>query len=437
MEIKQASQVYEAWLGNRITLIPADLELKRQRMAESPFPFLQATFYRWIQRWPEVCPDLATAPVVLSVGDLHVENFGTWRDAEGRLIWGINDFDEAFPMPYTNDLVRLAASAILAIRENQLSLDAQDACAAILAGYSATLNQGGCPFVLAQRHPWLRDLAHSNLRDPVAFWDKLGQLPVTTETIAPEAIATLERWLPEKGLSYKLVHRIAGLGSLGRQRFVALADWRGGLIAREAKALTVSACLWEKQAGEAGEILYQKILDTAVRVLDPWVQLSGSWLVRRLAPDCSRVELAALPKDRDQQKLLHAMGQETANVHAADGQSKAAIQADLQKRQGKWLRKAAEAMGEATQEDWKQWQKAQEDLGGLLLETGRASEAAVTPDLAPTLGATRSSMKTSPEEQQLRDCFFKVLLEATLPLQPGPSQKLSTKPLRSGEKTVL
>ena len=287
-----------------------------------PFPFLRATFYRWVQRWPEVCPDLAAAPVVLSVGDLHVENFGTWRDAEGRLIWGINDFDEAYPMPYTNDLVRLAASAILAIRENHLSLDPQDACDAILAGYRETLDQGGCPFVLAERHHWLRDLAHSNLRDPVAFWDKLDKLPATTETIAPEVIAALERWLPEKGLSYKLVHRIAGLGSLGRQRFVALADWRGGLIAREAKALTVSACLWEKQAGGAGEILYQKILGTSVRVLDPWVQLSGSWIVRRLAPDCSRVELAALPKDRDEQKLLQAMGQETANVHAGDGSGK-------------------------------------------------------------------------------------------------------------------
>jgi hypothetical protein len=149
------------------------------------------------------------------------------------------------------------------------------------------------------------------------------------------------------------------LGSLGRQRFVALADWRGGLIAREAKALTISACLWEKQTGGAGEILYQKILGTTVRVLDPWVQLSGSWIIRRLAPDCSRVELAALPKDRDEQKLLHAMGQETANVHAGDAQAKAAIRADLDKRQSRWLSKAAEAMAEAIQEDWKQWQKAQ------------------------------------------------------------------------------
>ena len=269
MEIKQATQGYEAWLGDRVTLIPADVELKHRRMAESPFPFLRATFYRWVQRWPEVCPDLAAAPVALSVGDLHIENFGTWRDAEGRLVWGINDFDEAYPVPYTNDLVRLATSTILAVRCNHLSLDPQDACAAILAGYRETLDQGGCPFVLAQRHQWLRDQAYSDLRDPLAFWDKLDQLPAIKETIAPEVIAGLERWLPEKGLSYRLVHRIAGLGSLGRQRFVALADWRGGLIAREAKALTVSACLWEKQAGGAGEILYQKILGTAVRSARP------------------------------------------------------------------------------------------------------------------------------------------------------------------------
>ena len=55
-------------------------------MADSPFAFLRATFYRWVQLWPKVCPELANAALVLGVGDLHVENFGTWRDSEGRLI---------------------------------------------------------------------------------------------------------------------------------------------------------------------------------------------------------------------------------------------------------------------------------------------------------------------------------------------------------------
>jgi hypothetical protein len=356
MDIKQATQGYEAWLASRVTLIPADLELKHQRMAEGPFPFLRATFYRWVQRWPEVCPDLTTAPAVLSVGDLHVENFGTWRDAEGRLIWGTNDFDEAYPMPYTNDLVRLASSALVATRGNHLALDPDAACAAILEGYGKTLEQGGCPLVLAERHPWLREMATGNLRDPDSFWAKLTRMPVASDAPS-QVISALEQCLPEKGLSYRLAHRIAGLGSLGRQRFVALAEWRGGLIAREAKALAPSACLWAKAAGGPGEILYHKILGAAVRTPDPWVRICGSWIVRRLAPDCSRVELVALPKNRDEQKLLRVMGAETANVHLGDDSTRTAIQKDLQQRHGHWLCKAAEAMTDASEEDWKQWRK--------------------------------------------------------------------------------
>src|SRR6202140_3358031 len=122
MNIVKETHRFEEGLGRHTTLVKPDLRLKHQRMAEAVFPFLRATFYLWMQIWPEVCPDLAKAPGVLGVGDLHVENFGTWRDVEGRLIWGVNDFDEAAVLPYTNDLVRLAASALLAITAGHLTL---------------------------------------------------------------------------------------------------------------------------------------------------------------------------------------------------------------------------------------------------------------------------------------------------------------------------
>ena len=57
---------------------------------------------------------LPTRRAVLAVGDIHLENFGTWRDADGRLVWGVNDFDEAAEMPYVLDLIRLATSALVA-----------------------------------------------------------------------------------------------------------------------------------------------------------------------------------------------------------------------------------------------------------------------------------------------------------------------------------
>ena len=61
-----------------------------------------------------------------------MENFGTWRDTEGRLVWGVNDFDEVARMPYALDLVRLITSVLVAKRENGLAIDASGAATAVL-----------------------------------------------------------------------------------------------------------------------------------------------------------------------------------------------------------------------------------------------------------------------------------------------------------------
>src|SRR5690349_14940820 len=105
--IQESTRSYEAWAGRETSLVRSDLRLKHQKMKGDPFTFLRATFYRWLELWPTVCDSLLDAPHILAVGDLHLENFGTWRDAEGRLVWGINDIDEACTLPYTQDLVRL------------------------------------------------------------------------------------------------------------------------------------------------------------------------------------------------------------------------------------------------------------------------------------------------------------------------------------------
>src|SRR5215470_8916576 len=117
MDIFQSTDRYEAWLRTQIPVREQDLESKHEKMAEGLFEFFRATYYRWAEHWTAICPALAAAPQCLAVADLHVENFGTWRDGEGRLIWGINDFDEACPLAYSNDLVRLASSAFIALED--------------------------------------------------------------------------------------------------------------------------------------------------------------------------------------------------------------------------------------------------------------------------------------------------------------------------------
>ena len=91
--IKEATASYERWMRRCTTVISSDLRSKHEQMKDSPFPFLRGIFYRWAQQWPSICTELCNAPQVLAVGDLHLNSFGTWRDAEGRLCWGVDDFD--------------------------------------------------------------------------------------------------------------------------------------------------------------------------------------------------------------------------------------------------------------------------------------------------------------------------------------------------------
>jgi hypothetical protein len=356
MNIKKATQKYEAWLGRWLRIVKPDLELKHRALAADSFRFLRATFYRWCQLWPKVCAAETRAPTVLAVGDLHVENFGTWRDIEGRLVWGVNDFDEACLGPYTIDLVRLATSAHFAIALEHLTIGPKDACQSIVEGYQTALKAGGTPIVLGESHHWLRTLAMSELRDPALYWERMDALSTFKGSVPKSAMRALEELMPEKGLHYRIVHRVAGLGSLGRERFVALADWRGGKIAREAKALAPSAYRWARKSGNTKSILYEEALTKSVRSRDPFVHLCGGrWIVRRLAPDCTRVELAALPRERDESRLLFEMGFETGNVHLGTRGAAKSVLRDLKVRGPHWLHEAASAMAKATLKDWDEW----------------------------------------------------------------------------------
>src|SRR2546428_8100127 len=163
--IGECTRRYEAWLASLIPLIEDDVRLKHAQMKAALFPFMRATYYRWAGVWPEVCSDSSSAPEALSVGDLHVENFGTWPDADGRLLCGVNDFDEAAWLPYTNDLTRLVASANMAIDADHMALNPKVACEAVLEGYRKGLEAGGRPFVLAEGHTALREMPRHRLRN--------------------------------------------------------------------------------------------------------------------------------------------------------------------------------------------------------------------------------------------------------------------------------
>lgn len=366
MTFATTTQEYETWLKQRMPIDSGELDEKRQLMQEDQHAFLRASFYRWARLWQRHCEKL-DGPEVLGVGDIHVENFGTWRDADGRLAWGVNDFDEACPIPYTADLVRLATSALLAGSKwpsRKSTTTDGDIVDAILDGYHTGLDHPEA-FVLAERHEWLRHLVLAGFEVKgrggktryERFVGQMLELPNAIR-IPNEMVDILRDAFPKPTPPYCVGHRVAGLGSLGRPRFTAVAkDWYGGIIVREAKCLTSSAWIWANGGNTNGMINYNRIVKAARRSPDPTLQVRGNWVVRRLAPDVGKVEIQDLPIDTGVD-LLHAMGKEIANVHALDGSGLDAVLEDLRKRPADWLLDAANEMLERTEKDWIELRKS-------------------------------------------------------------------------------
>ncbi len=195
----------------------------------------------------------------------------------------------------------------------------------------------------------------SPLRDPGFFWDKLRALPADRSALPAEAKAAIVEMLPEPGLAFKVHHRVAGLGNLGKPRYTAIAEWKGGPVAREAKAITLSAASWAASKSDGPH--YAEILAKSVRSQDPFLKVHGSWLVKRLSPDCRRLELASLSRGKDEEWLLHAMGFETANVHLGTAEARRSVLNHLADAPKGWLRESAFIMEENLCKDFRQWNK--------------------------------------------------------------------------------
>ncbi|MFJ6247575.1 MULTISPECIES: DUF2252 domain-containing protein [unclassified Streptomyces] len=109
--------VFGTAFGELLAADPAAFRVKFRKMAGSAFAFYRGTaclFYADLEQEAHGGPylDERTGRVWIH-GDLHAENFGTYMDANGRLVFNVNDFDEAYVGPFTWDLKRLAASLAL------------------------------------------------------------------------------------------------------------------------------------------------------------------------------------------------------------------------------------------------------------------------------------------------------------------------------------
>ena len=352
MNIFESTAAYERWLRQETSVIEDDLEAKHELMAASSFVFLRATFYRWAQLWLQNETE-DSGPRVHSVGDIHIENFGSWRDLEGRLAWGVNDFDEAFALPYTFDLVRLATSVQLAVKHEHIHPKFRESVPLLLRSYRESLLRGGAGFVLSEKNQALRELIKTQLKKPRPFWtDLLSESSV--KNVPKEVQELVNLSLPIHAKVLKWIHRRAGAGSLGRPRFTAIVLLNHAYAAREAKAMVPSACSWlDPNAKPTNREIFH---ETPARSGDPFLRFRNNWVIRRLSPDCTKIDLREIVCKDDVRVWIPAMGWEIGNVHLISGKRRQILK-DLEKRKSSWFQDKIEEMVSAVTADWKKWKR--------------------------------------------------------------------------------
>jgi uncharacterized protein (DUF2252 family) len=159
--------------------VPELVPIRHGRMLVSPF-----TYYRGAAL--PMAADLATTPAsglrAQLCGDAHLANFGAFASPSRRLVFDVNDFDETLPGPFEWDVKRLAASLVVAGRNN--GFPAKDSRKIVLAGierYRTAMREfAGQPFLAV----WY---AHLDVEDTIAQFQsqmKKKQVKATQKMVA-------------------------------------------------------------------------------------------------------------------------------------------------------------------------------------------------------------------------------------------------------------
>jgi uncharacterized protein (DUF2252 family) len=320
------------------------------RMATSPLAFLRGSaplFYELLDRHSALADGPAGDGWL--VGDAHLENFGAYRTGavslreskrmrnQERVVFDLNDFDDAFVGPWRFDVIRLLTSLVLGGRElgadgpRTLSL-----CDALLGAYVGAVFRRKRPAdpsravtmlvdrVRARTHKQLLDARTNVVRGERRFvrGARYQELPRTLRAKAERAFAKYARRLPdaerppEDALEVKdVAFRVAGTGSLGCLRVAVLVRGKGGLDGAWIFDMK------EEFAPSAARIVRPPDLEPAERVcaaikacvaLPPRMmgtaRLRGaSMFARRLAPQEDKLNLLTL-RSEDLEPLARHLG---------------------------------------------------------------------------------------------------------------------------------
>ena len=324
---------------------PERLKRKFELVRRDPFAFFRGTchlFYATLPRGPV----FTGAPAVLACGDLHVENFGTYKGDNRLVYFDLNDFDEAALTPFTLELVRFAASLHVAAAHLKLApAQAEKLCRTFIETYTASIADGKARWIeRSTADGMVRDLLNSlERRNRVELLNKRTERTKSLRRLRIDnvhalaatgadrnRIASMLRCFaattahPKFFRLIDIARRVAGNGSLGVERYVLLVEGKGSPDANyllDMKLVVPSALApavklrQPKWADDAQRVvttqrIVQAISPARLHVL---AEADRSYVLKELQPPADRLDLALWRGHIEQlESVIKAMAEVTA-----------------------------------------------------------------------------------------------------------------------------
>ena len=374
--------------------------MKYSAMRTNPFVFFRGTCHLFYDRLPKT-GIFNSAPPVWSCGDLHLENFGSYKGDNRLVYFDINDFDEAALAPATWDLARMITSILVGANSYGISnTNARALGANFLFAYVTALTKGKARWVERETsHGVVKELLNQlQYRNRIDFLNGRTQrkgkfrrfsldgkktLPVT-EKQRTEVGDTIRRFAESQSNPsffniVDVARRVAGTGSLGVDRYAIIVEGKGSpdqnylLDLKQvqpstiAKHLHINQPIWCNEA-ERVVTIQQRMQAVSMAFLHPIVVEGRSYVLRALQPSEDRVPLIEHRSHIDHLVgLVQVMGQCVAWAHLrSTGRQGSAITDALIgfSEKKKWRETLLDSVYEFAiqgQNDWKTYSEAYDD----------------------------------------------------------------------------
>ena len=327
---------------------PERLDIKYRKMRNNAFAFLRGTCHLFYARLPQE-GILKNAPLAWVCGDLHLENFGSYKGDNRLVYFDINDFDEAALAPATWDLARMLTSVRVGADSMGISPSrAQTLCTVFLDTYTSTLAAGKSYWVERetaqgpvralldglrdrQRVQFLDTRTDVKGKNRILRMDVKKALPASSmqRTAVTDFMASFAKSQANPGF-YKVLdvaRRVAGTGSLGLERYVILVQGKGSpngnylldlklsLPSSLIPQLRVSQPLWATEAHRV-VMLQRRLQAVSMAFLQPVLMGETAYILRGLQPSEDRIALdhtsLSMP---DLTEVIGTMGRVVAWAH--------------------------------------------------------------------------------------------------------------------------